>query len=839
MNKKFKHLPISWIDATIFQHFEKVSKNHPEKIALNDGENILTYNDVLFHTNRIAKNIHDIRENNDPVIILLENNAFFICAMLACLAEGRGYIPLDSAFAYERNNQIINHCKSKVIISQTSLIKEFNLDSSFQLIELNTEVNECISQNYEYNPENLAYILYTSGSTGQPKGVFQNQKNLLHDVIQYINVAEITSEDRLSLLYSPSVNGAIRDIYGALLTGATLFINNLQKNGVASLPRFIKGNKLTIYHSIPSIFRTGLSHQTSQSFKTVRLIYLAGDKIFSQDIELYKQLFSDACKVYIGIGSTENATIYRQWFIGKKTKISSGIVPVGYPVEDRIMTLVDTDGNETKQEFAGEIYVRSKYCALGYWNDDALTQKHFIFHKDGSRTVKTGDWGIVNSDNLLEYKGRQDGQIKINGFRVEIGEIEAYIRSIVGVEDAAILVRNNEGVSKTVAYVLLKEDSSIEDIKVKLLAILPKHMFPSFFYVIEKIPYLSNFKIDYQTLKNIDQQNILKENLLKNNTEVSRIEPLLYTKERILSLWCKYASYESFINDRTWKLGGASSLEAVSFIFSIEKEFNIEFPNEWINEDIKPSILENQIKLLVEKKELFFKEETEDLVHVFAFPPLRGMISETREFLRVLNEKTPVTLIDYPKLEDWKKEDICLENISNSIDKSIFKKGKYKVFIGYCSGDQIAFYLLNQLEKDYPNTMCFFIMDNRILTNYNFSERFKRHLKTFGLLKTVKRSFKSIKTRTKNLISHQNNYDFAQVKVRFEKFPFKPMNIKAHLLISSSRNSLPDELGWAYFLPNITSELLNFNHSEMFRNKQNQKVVLEKLLNFIEELKTQ
>jgi fengycin family lipopeptide synthetase E len=842
MNELFKHLPISWIDATILEHFEEIALKYPQKIALNDGENKLTYHEVLLHTNSISKNIHLSGESKEPVIILLENNVFFICAMLACLAEGRGYIPLDFGFAYERNKQIISHCQSRVIISKSSLVRKYNLDTTFQLIELNSQLTESPTHNYQSTPDDLAYILYTSGSTGQPKGVFQNQRNLLHDVMQYINVAEITAEDNLSLLYSPSVSGAIRDIYGALLTGATLYINNLQKHGVASIPNFIEENKLTIYHSIPSIFRTGLTCQTLPSFNTVRLIYLAGDKIFKQDVDLYKHFFSDACKLYVGIGSTENATIYRQWFIDKQTNISSGIVPVGYAVDDRVMTLVDADGNEVENELLGEIHVRSKYCALGYWKDELLTQKHFILHKDGSRTVKTGDWGRINSEGLLEFKGRRDGQVKINGFRVETGEVEASIRATKGVVDAAVLIRNEEGNNKIAAYVLLEEHVTLEEIKLKLNEILSSHMFPSFFFAVDKIPYLSNFKIDYQALQNIDKEKALedktsKHNVLKPEKEILENKSHLYIKERMLSLWCKYASYESFRDDETWKSGGGSSLEAVSFILSIEQEFGVEFPNSLLYENLKPSVIESQIKQFLGKETRSSKEDTEESVHVYVFPSLRGITPETREFLRELNKNAPLTLIDYPNLEEWKKEDICLENIANAIDKRVFEKGKQKVFIGYCHGDHIAFYLLNQLEVLYPNLLNFFIMDTPVISNYNFNVRFSQNLKQHGFWKTCNLYFKTIITRIRGRFITKSHNLFAQRKVRAERYPFKPMEIKAHLLISSKNSFRKDDLGWRYFLPNMTSEMFAFTHSEMFRDKQSKKVVLEKLLDFIEEVK--
>ena len=838
MSEIFKHLPISWINTSVIEHFEEIAMKFPQKIALNDRENILTYHEVLTFTNSLAEKIRLSGESNEPVIILLEHDAFFICAMLACLAVGRGYIPLDAGYANQRNQQIIAHSQAKVIISQASLAKAYNLDTSFQLIEFSNDFRVSFKECYKHNnPESLAYIIYTSGSTGVPKGVFQNEQNLLHDVMQYINIAEITSDDKMSLFYSPSVNGSIRDIYGALLTGATLFINNLQKHGVTSIPDFIKENELTIYHSIPSIFRTSLVYKSTEPLNSVRLIYLAGDKIFKQDVDIYKKLFSNFCKLYIGIGSTENATIYRQWFIDKNTQVSSGVVPVGYKVEDRLMTLVDSDGKEVQQTgFLGEIHVRSKYCALGYWLDDKLTMEHFIIHDDGSRTVKTGDWGLINADGLLEFKGRRDGQVKINGFRVEIGEIEANIRAMEGVTDVAVLVRNQNESNKIVAYIILKGHTSLEEIKLKLEQKLSAHMFPSVYYVAESIPHLNNFKIDYQSLQVLDKQNIAQENRIRNHKEIPTNERLLYIKERLLNLWCKYASYESFKNDLTWKMGGGSSLEAINFIVSLEQEFGVAFPNEWIHEDMKPNAIETQIKQLLGKENLFVNEAVDEPIHVYAFPPLKGMIPETREFLRVLGKNVPLTLIDYPRFEEWKKEDICLEKIANSIDKRIFKKGKNKIFIGHCSGDHVAFYILNQLDKVYPNSLHFFIMDS---WNVNINMRIIRYIervKTIGLLKALQRTFKYRTSKTNLLIKSTNHRDFAQEKVLSEHFPFKTMKIKAHLLISAE-NAHSKDMGWRYFLPKLTSESFTFNHLEMYKEGKNQQIVLDRVLKFIEEVK--
>ena len=847
MKEPFKHLPIEWINATVLEHFEEVVALYPHKIALHDGTHLLTYQEVLCYVYTIANKLKTSKSTHEPVIILLENNAYFVCAMLACLAVGRGYIPLDAGYAQQRNQQIITHSQVKTLISQASLAQVFGLDDSYELIEFNSNWPLVTHAEYDKNPADLAYILYTSGSTGQPKGVFQNQRNLLHDVMQYINSANITADNRLSLLYSPSVNGAIRDIYGALLTGATLYIHNLQQQGVNTIPDFVEQNALTIYHSIPSIFRTGLSCRAMQTFNSVRLIYLAGDKIFKQDIDLYKQVFSATCSMYVGIGSTENATIYRQWFMDKHTEVADGIVPVGYAVDDREMTLVNEEGLVHQEEVLGEIQVRSKYCALGYWKDELLTQQHFILHDDGSRTVKTGDWGLINIKGLLEFKGRRDGQVKINGFRVEIGEIEANIRTIAGVADTTVLVRNQDETSKIIAYGALQGAISLKEIKLKLAHSLSAQMFPSFFYLVEKMPYLSNFKIDYQALQELEKKHIVRENKAKSQEEIlSKGEPL-YIKQRLLNLWCQYASYESFRNDLTWKMGGGSSLEAVNFIVKVEQEFSIEFPNEWIHDAMKPSSIEAQLKQLLGKITALANTQSDDLIHVYAFPPIKGMIPETRAFLRVLSSRVPLTLIDYPRIETWKKEDIYLENIANNIDKRLFEKGKRKIFIGHCSGDHVAFYILNELAKTYPlDTLHFFIMDSwnishtlKSLTRFRI-DSFIVRVTHFGLWQVLKVAFNLRKIRLMNTLiandsGEQTNYEYAQVKVVVECYPFKPMSINAHLLISAD-NAYSTDMGWQYYLPKLTTESFSFNHLEMYKEGHNQQVMLEKVLCFIEEI---
>jgi surfactin synthase thioesterase subunit len=295
-------------------------------------------------------------------------------------------------------------------------------------------------------------------------------------------------------------------------------------------------------------------------------------------------------------------------------------------------------------------------------------------------------------------------------------------------------------------------------------------------------------------------------------------------------------------------MGGGSSLEAVNFIVKMEQEFGIKFPDEWIHEAMKPTHIEQQIRQLLGNTTALTNTQTDDLFHVYAFPPLKGMIPHTREFLRVLGTHVPLTLIDYPRFETWEKDDICIEKIANTIDKNLFQKGKLKIFIGHCSGDHLAFCILNRLSEVYPlENLHFFIMDSwnhhyhfKGLTPYRINHIIKR-VRHVGLWTVFKAAFIFRKRRlinklTKNDFTKARAYDYAQAKIPMENYPFKSMNINAHLLISSE-NSYSADMGWLYYLPKLTSETFPFKHLEMYKDEENQQVVLEKLLSFIEEAK--
>ncbi len=563
-----------WLEKSVWEHFQVQVAAFPTKVAVSDGSTQLTYWELEEGARKLRQGLSGL-DPTRPIALLLPNSVYFPMSMLACLAAGIPYLPIDIHTPIERRKSIIEQAGVQL------LVDEFYVQNHLsQLYPGNPTV--------EGQPNSVAYILYTSGSTGQPKGVFQNQANLLHDVGQYIESVHLHSRDRLSLLYHPSVNGAIRDIYGSLLCGASLFMRDLKTLGLSGLDEFILQNKLTIYHSLPTIFR-GFLRLTKRRFPLVRLVYLAGDRIYGSDAELFKTHFSEEAFLYVGIGSTENATIYRQRFLSSKQLPSEPLLKMGYAVPDRIMELWNEAGRPVEPGEAGEIVVRSAHLALGYWNNPELTQNSFE-DLGKERRFKTGDLGRIDEQGELLFLGRIDRQVKINGYRVEASEIESVLKTLAEVEELALVFRNQKETVWPIVYFQSRSKEGTEA-RLKKLAqkLLPDYAQPKEYHALEQLPLLFNFKIDYSQLKELDEE---KAGSVKEKTPIL----LNSLSQKIRSVWVNYLPGSSFENNLGFEEAGGDSMSFVHFLADLQALFDREIPLQRWGKNVKPQQLMGWLK---------------------------------------------------------------------------------------------------------------------------------------------------------------------------------------------------------------------------------------------------
>ncbi|MDF5713052.1 MAG: amino acid adenylation domain-containing protein [Rhizonema sp. NSF051] len=562
------------VEQSIPQRFEKQVNQYPNRIAVKTPFAQLTYQELNQAANRLAREIIAKRgKGSEAIALLFEQSANLIVSMLGILKAGKFYVPLDPSYPQERNINILEDSQAVLIVTNTEnlpLARELaNQERQYLNVE---QIDGSISnENLELSiaPDIIAYILYTSGSTGQPKGVFQIHRNVLHHIMKYTNSLKISTDDRLLLLVSCSFTASISDIFGALLNGAVVVPFNLKKHGLNRLANWMIEQEITICNCVPTIFRYFVGLLEHQNFPKLRFIQIGGEPVTKKDVDLYKKHFDQNCIFCVGFGATE-INLARHYFINKQTNLEESTVPVGYGVDDTEILLLDNDGNAVAPGEIGEIVIKSKYLCLGYWRRPDLTQAAFISNsQDGrERLYKTGDLGYFLPDGCLVHLGRKDFQVKIRGHRIEVAEVEMALLDIAGIKEAVVIAsvdQNNDQI--LVAYLILDEQQKpdFRNFRNLLKNKLPEFMIPAAFVVTESFPLTATNKIDRQSLPALDTKDIC--------SVATFVSPDTPEEKMLAAIWKKVLGLEQVgIDDNFFELGGHSLL-AVRLIAEIEQHF--------------------------------------------------------------------------------------------------------------------------------------------------------------------------------------------------------------------------------------------------------------------------
>jgi len=576
----FVEFPKEEVKQSIPERLEKIVRTHPDRLALKAKNLSWTYDELNQSANRIAHAIlNGWTQGTEPIALLLEPGASPVVAMIGVLKAGKTYLPLDPHYPRSRLQFMLKDCRARVVVTDSqnySFARELAQDTS-ELINID-KLDSALPTNEPdsfRSPNSLAYIMYTSGSTGQPKGVMQTDRNVLHEIMNYTNAAGICHDDRLLLVSSPSFADATRTIYGALLNGACLCPLNIKERGFSGLVDWIGQEKLTVYRSVPTVFRQLVSGLSGlEVFPNLRLIYLAGDTVLKKDVELYKKHFADGCILINGLGTTEALT-FCWYFIGKETQIDGNNVPVGYEIQDKQVLLINDAGREAGVDGVGEIAVKSRYLSPGYWGRPDLTKSAFILDsvETHERIYRTGDMGFMRPDGCFEQRGRKDFQVKVRGYRVEVSEIETALLALGSIKEALVVGRKDQSdEARLVAYIVptCRPAPTVSALRRILSAKLPNYMIPSAFVCLEGLPLSPNEKLDRRALPDPER--------CRPNLDTPFIAPRTSVETELARIWAKVLSVEQVgIHDRFFDLGG-HSLNATQVVSQVIKQFQIEVP---------------------------------------------------------------------------------------------------------------------------------------------------------------------------------------------------------------------------------------------------------------------
>lgn len=566
------------VDQSIPDRFEQQVSRYPDRLAVRTRHHAFTYAELNHEANDLAHALLTLRgPGSEPIALLLEKDALLIAAILGVLKAGKIYVPLDHTFPNARLHSILDDLQTGLIVSDNRHVRLVSELAVQRLQVINRDEIDASrgeeSPGLLLSPDTLAYILYTSGSTGQPKGVVQTHRNVLNKVMHYTNDVHLSMDDRLSLLPSCGFEAAVRDIFGALLNGATLFPFSLKDEGLTALTNFLTQEEITIYHSTPTVFRHFSSILTGQEdFSKLRLIYLGGEPVSKQDVALYQQHFAPHCILVNEWGSTEHGTGC-QYFIDKENEIAGTVVPVGYAVEGVEVRVFDETGHKVGVNSVGELAVKSRYLSPGYWRKPELTRD--AFQRDpqgeGERIYRTGDMGRLLADGCLEHLGRRDFQVKIRGHRIEVAEIELALCDLAAVAEAVVLAREEKpGDMRLVAYIVPAQQPPppVLELRRVVQERLPDYMVPSAFVFLEAMPLTPTGKVDRRALP--------PPSMARLDMRSAFAAPRTLIEETLANIWTEVLGLTSVgIHDHFLELGG-HSLTAAQIVSRVRDTLHVE-----------------------------------------------------------------------------------------------------------------------------------------------------------------------------------------------------------------------------------------------------------------------
>ncbi|WP_422824182.1 non-ribosomal peptide synthetase [Xenorhabdus thailandensis] len=490
----------------IHQLFEQQAEKTPIATALIAGDQTLSYADLNARANRLACQL--IEQGvclGDHVAILLERSIELVVAQLAILKAGAVYVPVDPNVPDERKNWLINDCAAKLLLTdmQTAipaelLVPRLRLTGEIELIQAEDHCNLDLSG----TSAEPAYIMYTSGSTGTPKGVIVPHRAVVRLVINN-GYADIEPNDRIAFAANPAFDASTFEVWAPLLNGAALVvIDHTTLLTPRDFVQALQAHRITVLWMSVGLFNR-LAEELSPVWPQLKILLVGGDVL---DPHIIAQVLrkNPPQKLLNAYGPSEGTTFTTTYPIHGLTSGTTSI-PIGRPIANTRIYLLDTDGQPVPLGMTGEIYIGGDGVACGYLNRPELTAERFLpdpfSEKPNARMYRTGDLARYLPDGNLEFLGRNDQQVKIRGFRIEPGEIEARLVEYPAIREAVVLALGEGQDKQLVAYVLTQEsDGLAARLREHLSARLPDYMLPAAFVRLDEFPLTPNGKLDRRAL---------------------------------------------------------------------------------------------------------------------------------------------------------------------------------------------------------------------------------------------------------------------------------------------------------------------------------------------------
>ncbi|MEU8834404.1 amino acid adenylation domain-containing protein [Streptomyces sp. NPDC051639] len=487
----------------VHELFEDWARRAPERVALRHEGAEMSYGELDRRANALARRLIALGAGPERrVAFLLRRGPAQIITVLAVLKAGAAYVPLDPAYPAEAIDYMLADSGASILVTQSGAeAPGLRFDGArVQLDELRDPVGPAPAVRVEIDPLNLAYIIYTSGSTGRPKGTAVSHRAMLRLWVD-TNVVRLGSDETVMQYTSISFDVSVFEIWAALTQGARLVIAPGGAAALSDLGAFIKRERISLMWLTAGVFHA-LADADVEVFAGVRQLVVGGDVVSARHVRAVLALPTPPT-VINGYGPTEAAT-FATFHPMRELSPEVLSVPIGGPVRHTELHVLDEDLNPVAPGDVGELYIGGPGVARGYLGAPALTADRFRpnpFSGDGGVMYATGDLVVIATDGSLILRGRNDDQVKVRGFRVELPEVEARLCRVAGVREAAVLApRNRNGDCVLVGFLTAYPGLEINDVRAELLTQVPAYMVPTQFHVVSEMPLTGNGKVDKKAL---------------------------------------------------------------------------------------------------------------------------------------------------------------------------------------------------------------------------------------------------------------------------------------------------------------------------------------------------
>ena len=585
---------------SIQEMFSQTAARYRDNTAIIYRDKEYSYGELEDRANTIANYLIANGARKGSLVGILARDSFHvISSIIGILKAGCVFIPFDRQLPRQRLASMVSLVAPEWFIIESRfwpILSSVTVDAAPKATVLCVDgdavtngeqhLTEAVDYKNYFNPEkpsvesdadDMAYIYFTSGSTGQPKAIAGRLQGIDHFIRWEQETLGVAEGVRVSRLLPISFDASLRDIFLPLCSGG-IAIGPAPRDTVLQarkLVEWLEQHEINVIHCVPSLFRSIVNEMlTPDRLPSLKYILMAGEPLLPADVARWMDVFGERVQL-VNLYGTSETTMTKFFYFVQPADRDRPTIPIGKPMDGAKAVLVNVKGRPSAPGMIGEIYIRTPYRSLGYYNQPELTNDAFIpdpFGEDSSEIIyKTGDLARVLEDGNYEFLGRKDQQVKIRGIRVELGEIENLLRGHEGVRDVAVIDRDDAtGFKYLCGYVVLEDGLNAADLRDYLATYLPEYMLPSAFIPMQELTRTINGKLDRRALPVPGQS--------RAGLDETYVAPRNRVEELVAGIVGEVLSVEQAgAFDNFFQLGGHSLL-AMRLLTQVREVFGVEIP---------------------------------------------------------------------------------------------------------------------------------------------------------------------------------------------------------------------------------------------------------------------